>query len=126
MARKRPSEWSADELADKAGLKAFHPKNMRSFYAWDGDTLVLNVLGTPSAAADELGEPKGNQLQISVTATPWRGRATRHMTAWLAREVFGVDAAQIDVVFGTMNVNKQLRIRRPARLPDIIAPGACS
>ncbi len=42
---------------------------MKSFCAWDGETLVLNVLGTPSAKQDAIGKPKGHQLKISVTAT---------------------------------------------------------
>lgn len=90
-----------------------------SFCAWDGDTLVLNVLGTPSAGRDAIGKPKGHQLKISVTATPVAGKATDHMVRFLARE-FGVTPNDIEVVFGRYNVNKQLRIRSPAKLPAVI------
>lgn len=74
--------------------------------------LVLNVLGTPSAKQDAIGKPKGNQLKISVTAAPVAGRATDHMVRFLAG-AFGVAARDIEVVFGRMNINKQLRIRAP-------------
>jgi uncharacterized protein (TIGR00251 family) len=111
---------SVDELAENAGLDAFHPRRMSDFYAWDGDVLVLNVLGTPNAKRDVIGKPKGNQLQISVTAAPVRGYATDHMVRWLS-ELFAVKPHQIEVVFGRMNVNKQLRIKAPGRLPAVIA-----
>jgi uncharacterized protein YggU (UPF0235/DUF167 family) len=52
-----------------------------SFYTWDGDTLVLNVLGKPGAARDAIGKPHGRELKVSVTAAPEAGRATDHMLA---------------------------------------------
>lgn len=91
-----------------------------SFCAMDGSTLVLNVLGTPSAGCDAIGQPKGKQLRISVTATPVAGRATDHMVRYLAGE-FGVTPDAIEVVFGRYNINKQLRIRAPQSLPAVIA-----
>lgn len=91
-----------------------------SFCAWEGDTLVLNVLGTPGASRDAIGKPKGNQLRISVTAMPTSGRATDHMVRFLAQG-FGVAASDIKVVFGRFNVNKQLRIKSPQNLPPVIS-----
>jgi len=112
MAKKKPKEPASQE-------PTINTKNMRSFYIWDGDVLVLNVLGTPSAKQDAIGKPKGNQLKISVTAAPVAGRATDHMVRFLAKE-FGVAVADIEVVFGRMNVNKQLRITAPKQLPRVI------
>src|SRR5690242_11155999 len=89
------------------------------FYAWEGDTLVLNVLGSPNAKRDAIGKVKGHQLCVSVTAVPRAGRATDHMVRFLAEE-FGVPVGDIQVVFGRMNVNKQLRIRAPKILPPVI------
>lgn len=91
-----------------------------TFCAWDGDTLVLNVLGTPGASRDAIGKRKGNQLRISVTEPPVAGRATDHMVRYLAGK-FGVGVSDIEVVFGRFNVNKQLRIRSPRTLPAVIA-----
>lgn len=91
-----------------------------SFCAWDGETLVLNVRGKPGASRDAIGKARGDQLNISVTAAPAAGRATDHMVRFLAAE-FEVAARDIEVVFGRFNVNKQLRIRSPKRVPAVIA-----
>ena len=92
---------------------------MNSFCAWDGETLVINILGKPSAKQDAIGKAKGNQLKISVTASPVAGKATDHMVRFLAKE-FGVTINDIEVVFGRFNVNKQLRIKSPQNLPPVI------
>ena len=89
-----------------------------SFFAWDGDVLVLNVLGKPGAGRDAIGKPKGTQLKVSVTAAPKNGKATDHMLRFLA-PLFGVAVADIEVVFGQENVNKQLRIKAPKKLPAV-------
>lgn len=96
------------------------PRNITgdSFFAWDGDTLVVNILGKPSAVKDAIGKPHGTQLKISVTATPKNGKATDHMVRFLA-PLFGVTVADIEVVFGQENVNKQLRIKAPRKLPAV-------
>jgi uncharacterized protein len=91
----------------------------KPFYTWDADTLVLNILGTPNAKRDAIGKVKGNQLCVSVTAVPRAGRATDHMVRFLA-EAFEVSVKDIEVVFGRMNVNKQLRIKAPKCLPNVI------
>ncbi len=92
---------------------------INSFCAWDGENLVLNVLGQPSAKQDAICKVKGTQLKISVTAAPVAGRATDHMIRFLAKE-FGVATSDIEVVFGRFNVNKQLRIKSPKKLPSVI------
>jgi hypothetical protein len=91
----------------------------KGFCHFEGDVLVLNILGTPSAKRTVIGKPKGEQLKISVTAAPNNGKATDHMVAFLARE-FGVKTSQIEVVFGRMNINKQLRITAPKKLPPVV------
>lgn len=93
-----------------------------SFFAWDGDVLVVNILGKPAAAKDAIGKPKGTQLKVSVTAAPQAGKATDHMVRFLA-PLFGVAVADIEVVFGRENVNKQLRIKAPRKLPAVFAQG---
>jgi uncharacterized protein (TIGR00251 family) len=93
---------------------------MEKFCTWDGDILVLNVLGKPSSKCDAIGKVKGNQLKISVTAAPENGKATDHMVRFLSKE-FGVSKSAIEVVFGQTNMNKQLRIRAPKTLPAVIA-----
>jgi len=92
----------------------------RPFFSWEGDILVLNILGSPNSKKDAIGKVKGHQLCVSVTAVPRAGRATDHMVRFLAEE-FGVSVNDIQVVFGRMNVNKQLRIKAPKRLPPVIS-----
>ena len=97
-------------------------KNLANiFYQWERNILVLNILGTPSAKRDAIGKAKGNQLKVSVTAAPVAGKATDHMVRFLAKE-FGVSPSDIEVVYGRMNVNKQLRIKAPKILPSLILP----
>lgn len=91
-----------------------------TFFAWDGDTLVVNILGKPSASKDAIGKPKGTQLKVSVTATPKDGKATDYMVRFLA-PLFGVPVSAIEVVFGQENVNKQLRIHAPKKMPAVFA-----
>lgn len=93
-----------------------------SFFVWEGDVLVVNILGKPSAARDVIGKPKGTQLKVSVTAAPVAGKATDHMVRFLA-PLFGVAVADIEVVFGRENVNKQLRIKAPTKLPAVFTQG---
>lgn len=94
---------------------------MSSFCWWEGDVLVLNVLGRPAANATAIGKVIGKQLEIHVAERPVRGRATAHLVRFLADE-FQVAEEAITVVFGVFNVNKQLRITSPKQLPSIIPP----
>ena len=108
---------SRSHASDRTTTKEFF---MDSFCAWDGETLVLNILGKPGANRDAIGKVKGKQLNVSVTEPPVGGRATDHMVRFLAGE-FGVSVNDIQVVFGRFNVNKQLRIRSPKKLPAVIS-----
>ncbi len=87
--------------------------------SWDGETLVVNILGQPGASTNSIGKIKGNQLNVSVTEAPVAGRATDCMVRFLA-DVFGVKIHKIVVVYGRFNVNKQLRITAPTRLPSVV------
>lgn len=89
-----------------------------SFFAWDGDVLIVNILGKPSACCDAIAKPMGTQLKVSVTATPQSGKATDHMVRFLA-PLFGVSVKDIEVVFGRESVHKQLRIKAPTKLPPV-------
>jgi uncharacterized protein (TIGR00251 family) len=92
---------------------------MDSFYEWDGDVLVLNILGTPGAKMNKIGKVKGNQLKVSVTAAPTEGKATYFMVDFLSNE-FKVSKRDIEVVFGQYSIHKQLRIKNPKILPACI------
>ena len=107
------------------GMAPTRPRNTTgdSFFAWEGDILVVNILGKPSASKDAIGKPKGTQLKVSVTAAPKNGKATDHMVRFLA-PLFGVAVSDIEVVFGQENVNKQLRIKAPKKLPAVFSQGS--
>lgn len=95
-----------------------HNRTGESFYAWEGDTLIVNILGKPGSPRDAIGKPHGTELRVSVTAAPVGGRATDHMLRFLA-PLFGVPVHRIEVVFGQEHVHKQLRIHQPTRLPAV-------
>jgi uncharacterized protein (TIGR00251 family) len=121
--KQRPKAGAKPET--QAPAKALRNTTGETFFGWDGDVLVLNVLGKPSASKDAIGKPKGTQLKISVTAAPRDGKATDHMVRFLA-PLFGVAVADIEVVFGQENVNKQLRIHAPKKLPAVFTEAASS
>jgi uncharacterized protein YggU (UPF0235/DUF167 family) len=93
---------------------------MQPFCWWEGDTLVLNILGRPRAKNTKLGKGIGHQLEVHVAEMPVRGRATAHLVSYLAG-AFEVPEKAITVVFGVYSVNKQLRIKSPKQLPAVIA-----
>lgn len=119
MAKKKNRKVESQEIIPDSEIE-INPKKMNSFYAWDGDILVLNILGTPAAKRDAIGKVKGNQLKVSVTESPRAGRATDYMVRFLAKE-FQVSSKDIEVVFGRFNVNKQLRIKNIIDLPSEIS-----
>lgn len=92
-----------------------------SFCSWEGEVLVLNVLGRPNARQTAIGRVLGGQLEIHVAERPVRGAATAHLVRFLAGE-FEVAVDAIEVVFGVYEINKQLRITAPKRLPAVIPP----
>ena len=95
-----------------------NPVTGDTFFGWEGDVLVVNILGKPNAQRDAIGKPLGTQLKVSVTAKPTNGKATDQMLRFLA-PLFGVSVSAIEVVYGRQNVNKQLRIRAPTQLPSV-------
>jgi len=102
----------------KKGKYQDHKEKTRWFW-WEGDDLVFNVLGKPSAKITKIGKPLGNQLKISVDAVPVNGKATDHLVKFLAQQ-FDVKVRYIKVLFGRTNVNKQFRITKSNKLPSIL------
>ncbi len=114
MAKKR--KLQEDKEAKDSRLEEF--KDTSKWFWWEGDVLVFNILGNPSAKQTKIGKPFGNQLKISVACAPVKGKATDHLVKFLATE-FGVKVKDIELVFGRMNVNKQLRVTSPQKLPRV-------
>jgi len=114
MAKKRHNQENKIEKEER--LKEYQDKT--KWFWWEGDVLVFNILGKPSAKITKIGKPFGNQLKISVACAPVNGKATDFLVKFLARE-FDVKVRDIEVVFGRMNVNKQLRVTKPNKLPSV-------
>jgi len=114
MAKKRKNQ--EDKIEKEQRLQEYKEKNR--WFWWEGDDLVFNILGKPSAKITKIGKPLGNQLKISVAAAPVNGKATDHLVKFLAKE-FDVKVRDIEVIFGRMNVNKQLRVTKPNKLPSV-------
>ena len=92
---------------------------MSTFYHWEGNILVLNILGRPCARRNAIGRVMGKRLEIHVAENPSRGKATAELVQFLA-EVFQVPKSAITVIYGVYSVNKQLRVTAPKYLPSII------
>jgi len=114
MAKKRKHQEDKEEKEQRLQE---HKEKTRWFW-WEGDDLVFNILGKPSAKITKIGKPFGNQLKISVAAVPVNGRATDHLVKFLAQQ-FDVKVRDIEVVFGRMNVNKQVKVTKPNKLPSV-------
>jgi uncharacterized protein YggU (UPF0235/DUF167 family) len=114
MAKKRKKQ--EDKIAKANKLQEY--KNGRKWFWWEGKVLVFNVFGKPSSKITKIGKPLINQLRISVASAPINGKATDCLVKFLAGE-FGVKVKDIEVVFGRMNVNKQLRVTNPKKLPSV-------
>jgi len=95
MAKKRTKKIETEAVEVQQAI--INPKDLNSFYTWDRDTLILNILGTPSAKRDTIGSVKGTQLKISVREAPRGGKATDYMVRYLAGE-FSVSIKDIQVV----------------------------
>ncbi|QOP46549.1 DUF167 domain-containing protein [Sulfurimonas paralvinellae] len=114
MAKKRKHQEDKEAKVQKLQ----EHKEKTKWFWWEDDVLVFNILGKPSAKLTKIGKPFGNQLKISVAAAPVNGKATDHLVKFLAKE-FDVKIRDIEVVFGRMNVNKQLRVKAPNKLPSV-------
>jgi len=114
MAKKRHNQKNKTEKEQR--LKEHQEKT--KWFWWEGDVLVFNILGKPSAKITKIGKPFGNQLKISVACAPVNGKATDFLVKFLAHQ-FDVKVRDIEVVFGRMNVNKQLRVTKPNKLPSV-------
>jgi len=91
-----------------------------SFFHFEGEDLILNVLGTPSAKVDKIGKIRGNQLKIAIKAAAEDGKATDYMIKFIAKE-FGVKKADIELTFGLTSINKQFKIKSPKKFPKVIS-----
>lgn len=92
-----------------------------TWYRWEGADLVLCLRVQPRAGRDELVGASDDHLRVRITAPPVEGKANEHLRRFLA-ELFGVPRARVELLAGGQSRTKRWRVRRPDRLPPVIAP----
>lgn len=93
----------------------------RSFYQWQGETLLLYIQTQPRASKDEIIGPQGDSLKVRITAPPVEGKANQHLVKFLAK-TFQVAPSHITLVKGETSRVKCLSIKQPRQLPVFILP----
>ena len=89
-----------------------------SWYKIENDTLTLNVLVTPNSKQTKILKPHGDELKISISTQPQKGKATKDLVKFLATE-FGVKVKDIDIIYGEFTPHKQFKIKNPKKFPSV-------
>lgn len=85
-------------------------------WRWDGEDLLLDLHGKPSARRDGFGRVMAGRLQVQIAAAPEDGKATARLLAFLAGQ-FGVPRTAVELRYGLASAKKGVCIRAPLRLP---------
>lgn len=88
----------------------------RSWYAWEGDDLLLDVQVQPRASRDHIAGPHGDRLRVRITAPPIEGKANEHLMAFIAKQC-SVAKRDVALVSGATGRRKRVRVRAPRQLP---------
>jgi len=91
----------------------------KSFYQWQGETLILYIQTQPHASKDEIVDPQGDSLKIRITAPPVDGKANQHLLKFLAK-TFRVARSNITLIKGDTSRIECLSIKQPNQLPLFI------
>jgi uncharacterized protein (TIGR00251 family) len=86
----------------------------------DGDDLVIFARVQPRASRDEIVGLHGKQLKIRIKAPPVGGKANACLCRFLAR-YFAIPAARVELLSGSSNRDKRLRIIGPVEIPKQLA-----
>jgi len=92
-----------------------------NWYRWNGKDLVINLLVQTRASKNELVAVQGNAYKIRITAPPVDGRANEQIVRFLAK-MFGVNNSSVQIITGTNNRHKSVRIQSPTLLPIPVSP----
>jgi len=82
--------------------------------------ITLDVVIHPKSSRDEIVGMHGDALKIKLTAPPVDGKANAHLLRFLAG-CFDVPMADAVLERGENGRDKQVRIRRPRRMPPALA-----
>lgn len=85
----------------------------------DGEDLILKLYIQPKASRDKTVGLHAEELKIAITAPPIDGKANAHLTKYLSKQ-FKVAKSDINIEKGELGRHKQIRVRSPNQIPDII------
>ena len=71
--------------------------------------VLIAIKAVPGAKRDEIVGLLGERLKVRVSAPPEGGKANKAICALLAKE-FGVSKGDVEIVAGTMNAEKTVRV----------------
>lgn len=91
-----------------------------SWYRWDNDDLIFSVRVHPRASRNQILGVHNQSIKLQITTPPTDGQANRHLIRFLA-EAFGVSRSSVELLKGQRARNKELRIRAPKKIPEILA-----
>ena len=91
-----------------------------TWYAWQGETLRLNLRVQPRAREDAFGEPLGDELRVQINAPPVDGKANARLIAFLARAC-RVPKQRVRLERGGHGRSKVVLIDGPVVLPVPLA-----
>lgn len=90
-----------------------------SFYTWQGEDLILNLLVTAGAKVNQIGKVKGKQLKVAIATQPEKGKATAFLIGYLA-ELFKVPKQSVELVSGEYIPSKKIKIHQPKHIPSFV------
>lgn len=91
-----------------------------SFYRWQGEDLILQVLLQPKASSNQWVGPVEGRMKIRLTAPPVEGQANSQLIEFLAKQ-FKVPKSQVQLLSGEQARQKILQIQAPRLLPAVLA-----
>ena len=90
------------------------------FFSWDDENLILNIRVLSNSPKDQFTDVLDNRIKLRITATPVDGKANSHIISFLSK-LFKVPKSNIEILSGTTNKNKRLRITKPRIIPAFIS-----
>lgn len=92
---------------------------MQSFYRWQGEDLILQVLLQPKASSISWVGPMDGRIKIRISAPPVEGAANQQLIEFVAKQ-FKVAKSQVSLLSGAQARQKTLQIQAPKQLPEIL------
>ena len=90
-----------------------------SFYTWQGEDLMLNLLVTAGAKVNQIRKVRGKQLKVAIATQPEKGKATAFLIGYLA-ELFKVPKQSVELVSGEYIPSKKIKIHQPKHIPSFV------